>query len=72
MTSFDAVGAVLLVAFMVVPASAAYLLTDRLNRLILIAAVIGVSLASAAHNWRSSGMRRSPVVSCSASVSNLA
>ncbi|MBX3066005.1 MAG: metal ABC transporter permease [Anaerolineae bacterium] len=41
-TSFDAVGAVLLVAFMVVPASAAYLLTDRLNRLILIAAIIGV------------------------------
>jgi manganese/zinc/iron transport system permease protein len=41
-TSFDAVGAVLLVAFMVVPASAAYLLTDRLSRLIAIAAGIGV------------------------------
>lgn len=41
--AFDAVGAVLFVAFIVVPASAAYLLTDRLPRMIAIAAGIGVA-----------------------------
>lgn len=42
--AFDAVGAVLFVAFVIVPPSAAYLVTDRLWRMILYAALI--SLAS--------------------------
>jgi manganese/zinc/iron transport system permease protein len=41
-TAFDAVGAVLLIAFVVVPAAAAYLLTDRLWRMMALAAGIGV------------------------------
>ncbi|MBE2184330.1 MAG: metal ABC transporter permease [Anaerolineae bacterium] len=40
--AFDAVGAVLLVGFMIVPAATAYLLTDRLSRLIPIALLVGV------------------------------
>jgi manganese/zinc/iron transport system permease protein len=39
--AFDAVGPVLVVAFFVVPAAAAYLLTDRLGVMILLACVIG-------------------------------
>ncbi len=40
--AFDVVGSVLVVALMVAPPSAAYLLTDRLPRMIAIAVVIGV------------------------------
>jgi manganese/zinc/iron transport system permease protein len=42
-TAFDAVGAVLLIAFVVVPAAAAYLLTDRLWRMMVLAVGIGVA-----------------------------
>lgn len=42
-TAFDAVGAVLLVAFVVVPATTAYLLTDHLWRMIVLSAGIGVA-----------------------------
>ncbi len=41
-TAFDAVGAVLLVAFIIVPSAAAYLLTDQLWRMLLYAVLIGV------------------------------
>jgi manganese/zinc/iron transport system permease protein len=40
--SFDAVGSVLVVAFMIAPPAAAYMLTDRLSRMLLYAALIGV------------------------------
>lgn len=40
--AFDAVGAVLVVAFFIIPAGTAYLLTDRLWRMYLIAAVVGI------------------------------
>ncbi|HYH67943.1 MAG TPA: metal ABC transporter permease [Urbifossiella sp.] len=43
--SFDAVGPVLVVGFFVVPAAAAYLLTDRLGVLIALACGIGVGAA---------------------------
>jgi manganese/zinc/iron transport system permease protein len=43
-TAFDAVGAILLVAFIIVPPSAAYLLTDKLWRMLTYGALI--SLAS--------------------------
>ena len=41
-TAFDAVGAVLLVAFVIVPPAAAYLLTDKLWRMLVYGALIGV------------------------------
>ncbi|MEZ4629380.1 MAG: metal ABC transporter permease [Deinococcales bacterium] len=40
--AFDAVGAVLLVAFVIIPPSAAYLMTDSLWRMLVIAGVVGV------------------------------
>ncbi|NBC33764.1 MAG: metal ABC transporter permease [Alphaproteobacteria bacterium] len=42
--AFDAVGAILFIAFVIVPPSAAYLLTDRLPRMLAIG--IGISIAS--------------------------
>lgn len=39
--AFDAVGLVLVVALMIGPPAAAYLLTDRLNRLLVLAVVLG-------------------------------
>lgn len=44
--SFEAVGSILVIAMLIVPAAAASLLTDRLGRMILIS--IGLSLAAAA------------------------
>ncbi len=41
--SFDAVGAVLFIAFAIVPAAAGYLLTDRLGRMILYGCAISVA-----------------------------
>lgn len=43
--AFDAVGPVLVVGFFVVPAAAAYLLTDRLGVLLVLASIIGVAAA---------------------------
>lgn len=40
--SFDAVGSVLVVAFMIAPPAAAYLMTDRLSRMLIYAACVGV------------------------------
>jgi manganese/zinc/iron transport system permease protein len=40
--AFDAVGPVLVLAFFAVPPAAAYLLTDRLSRMILLSVLIGV------------------------------
>jgi len=40
--AFDAVGAILVVALMIAPPAAAYLLTDRLLRVIVLSALIGV------------------------------
>lgn len=42
-TAFDAVGPVLVVAFMVVPAATAYLLADRLSLMLVLSAVIAVA-----------------------------
>jgi manganese/zinc/iron transport system permease protein len=41
-SAFDAVGSVLVVAFMIAPPAAAYLLTDRLSRMLIYSAVIGI------------------------------
>ena len=40
--AFDAVGSVLVVAFMIAPPAAAYLLTDRLSRMLFYSALIGI------------------------------
>jgi manganese/zinc/iron transport system permease protein len=40
--SFDAVGSVLVVAFMIAPPAAAYLLTDHLSRMLIYSALIGI------------------------------
>ncbi|MDW8352245.1 MAG: metal ABC transporter permease [Anaerolineae bacterium] len=47
--AFTAVGAILVVAFMIAPAAAAYLLTDDLGRMIALA--IGIGAASALSGW---------------------
>ncbi len=45
--AFDAVGPVLVVAFLVVPAMTAYLLTDRLSRMLVLSVLIGTASAVA-------------------------
>ncbi len=40
--SFESVGAILVVAFLIVPASTAYLLTDKLKLMILLSCVFGI------------------------------
>ena len=40
--AFDAVGSVLVVAFMIAPPAAAYLFTDRLSRMLVYSALIGI------------------------------
>jgi len=47
--SFDSVGAILVVAFLVVPAAAAHLLTDRLSVMLALAALIGVACSTAGY-----------------------
>ncbi len=44
--AFDAVGLILVVALMIGPPAAAYLLTDRLNRLLPLAALLGAVAAA--------------------------
>jgi len=50
--AFDAVGSILVVALMIAPPSAAYLLTDRLPRMIGLSVTIGVASAIAGY-WTS-------------------
>lgn len=50
--AFDAVGAILVVALMIAPPAAAYLLTDRLPLMIVLAVAIGVASALAGY-WMS-------------------
>lgn len=44
-TAFDSVGAILVVAFLVGPAATAYLLTDDLRKMLLIASLAGIGAA---------------------------
>lgn len=44
--SFESVGAILVVAFLVVPPAAAYLLTERLPQLLLLSAAFGIGSAA--------------------------
>ncbi|MHC4162555.1 MAG: metal ABC transporter permease [Planctomycetota bacterium] len=47
--SFDSVGAILVVAFLIVPPAAAHLLTDRLSVMLALAALIGVVCSTAGY-----------------------
>ncbi len=47
--AFEAVGAVLFIAFVIMPPAAAYLLTDRLVRMLLLAALIAVASSVAGY-----------------------
>jgi manganese/zinc/iron transport system permease protein len=47
--SFDSVGAILVVAMLIVPASAAYLLTDKLLHMLVISSIIGILSAVAGY-----------------------
>ncbi len=47
--SFESVGSILVVAMFVVPAAAAYLLTDRLAVMVVLSALIGVAAAVIGH-----------------------
>lgn len=49
--SFESVGAILVVAMLVVPAATAYLFTDRLSTMLLLAVGIGVASSSAGYNF---------------------
>ena len=40
--AFESVGAILVIAFFIVPASAAFLLTDRLSRMLVISVSLGI------------------------------
>jgi manganese/zinc/iron transport system permease protein len=44
-TSFEAVGAILVVAFLVAPAATAYLLTDNFNKMVMITVLVGIIAA---------------------------
>lgn len=44
-SSFESVGAILVVAFLVAPPATAYLLTKSLNKMLLITSIIGVAVA---------------------------
>lgn len=53
--AFDAVGSVLVVALMVTPAAAAYLLTNNLRRMLMLSALIGVISAIGGY-WLARGL----------------
>jgi len=47
--AFDAVGAILVIAFMIAPAATAYLLTNNLKKMLLLACIFGVTAAIAGY-----------------------
>ena len=53
--AFDAVGSILVVALMIAPPAAAYLLTDRLSRLLILSAVLG-ALSAVGGFWLARGI----------------
>ncbi|MDP2136223.1 MAG: iron chelate uptake ABC transporter family permease subunit [Candidatus Didemnitutus sp.] len=69
-TALQAVGAVLVSAMLITPAAAAYLLTDRLHRLLVLAAVFGVSagLLGAFFSFIGNSLPTGPLMVIAASV----
>ncbi|MBU1319645.1 MAG: metal ABC transporter permease [candidate division Zixibacteria bacterium] len=68
--AFDAVGSILVVALMVAPPAAAYLLTDRLGRMILLSAIIGA--ASAVSGYWLADVLDASIAGCMATMSGVA
>jgi len=66
---FDAVGAILVVALMIAPPAAAYLLTDNLKRMIVFSALIGVASAISGY-WVAHALDVS-IAGCMASMSGV-
>jgi manganese/zinc/iron transport system permease protein len=64
--AFDAVGSVLVVALMVAPPAAARLLTDRLSRMLLLSALIGIG--SAGLGWLAAHRLDASIAGCMAST----
>jgi len=60
--AFESVGAILVVAFLIVPAAAAYLLTDRLSLMLVLAVLVGVVSSTTGYF-----MAREEVLDCSVS-----
>ena len=56
-TAFESVGAILVVTLLIVPAAAAYLLTDRLVAMVIVSVVIGWVSAVAGYCGRAAGRR---------------
>ncbi|MGY3792907.1 metal ABC transporter permease [uncultured Aquimarina sp.] len=53
--AFDAVGAILVIAFMIAPAATAYLLTNDLKKMILLACIFGITAAISGY-WLAHGL----------------
>jgi manganese/zinc/iron transport system permease protein len=53
--AFDHVGSILVIALMIAPPAAAYLLTDRLSRMLILSVLIGVASAIAG-DWLARGL----------------
>ena len=68
--AFDAVGSILVVALMIAPPAAAYLLTDRLGRMIVLA--VGIGIASALGGYWLSYLLDVSIAGSMASVAGLA
>lgn len=49
--AFESVGAILVVAMLIVPAATAYLLSERLNVMILLAVLLGIVSAVGGYGW---------------------
>jgi manganese/zinc/iron transport system permease protein len=64
--AFDAVGSVLVVALMVAPPAAARLLTDRLSRMLLLSALIGIG--SAGLGWLAAHQLDASIAGCMATA----
>ncbi len=47
--SFEAVGSIIVIAMLIVPAATAYLLTDRLGVMVLLSSIVGVLAAALGH-----------------------
>jgi len=67
--AFDAVGSILVVALMIAPPATAYLLTDRLSRMILLAAIFGIFSAISGY-WVAHILDAS-IAGCMASMSGV-
>jgi len=65
--AFEAIGAILVVAFLIVPAATAHLLTDRLGAMLALAVAIGV-VSSVGGYWLARALGEASVAGCMAAT----